>query len=128
MTRNRDLKDIQDGRSRVRQPRFECRQSGRAGVRIYCPFRAHRLKWGAGYRDPAARLAGNPSTYPFIKGYEPQKIREIQDFKIAFLDSRLRRSGTDRPTTARMDGKAKGHDRVHPLRPQNMKRITTGQN
>src|SRR5260370_40619462 len=103
MTRNRDLKDIQDGRSRVRQPRFECRQSGRAGVRIYCPFRAHRLKRRAKYRDPAARLAGNPSAYPFIKGYEPQKIREIQDFKIAFLDSRLRRPAEAPPTTAPID-------------------------
>jgi hypothetical protein len=65
MARNRDLKDIQDGHSRVRQTRFEFRQSCRAGLRIYYPSRVPRLKWPAGYRDPAARPAGNPSAYPF---------------------------------------------------------------
>jgi hypothetical protein len=63
MARNRDLKDIQAGRSKVRQIRIEDRQSRRAGVRIYCPFRVHRLTWRAGYRDPAALLAGNLSRF-----------------------------------------------------------------
>jgi hypothetical protein len=90
MARNRDLKDIQDGHSKVRQTRFECRQSCRAGVRIYYPFRVPRFKWPAGYRDPAARLAGNPSAYPFSGGYQQDRERD------------------------------------YPLRPRNMKRITTG--
>jgi hypothetical protein len=66
MARNRDLKDIQGGRSGVRQTPFECRQSWRASVRIYSPSHVHRFKWRAGYRDPAARLAGNPSAHPFL--------------------------------------------------------------
>jgi hypothetical protein len=66
MARNRDLNDIQDGHSRVRQTRFEYRQSCRAGVRIYCPFRVHRFKWPAGCRDPGARLASHPSAYLFL--------------------------------------------------------------
>jgi len=32
MARNRDLKEIQGGRTRVRQTQFECPQSCRAGV------------------------------------------------------------------------------------------------
>jgi hypothetical protein len=67
MARNRDLKDIQGGgRSRVRQTRFECRQSCRAGVRIYRLSGGHRFKWRAGYRDPRARLVGSPGAYPFL--------------------------------------------------------------
>ena len=66
MARNRDLKGIQGGRSRVRQTRFECRQSCRAGVRIYRPSGGHRFKWRAGYRDPTARLVGSPGAYLFL--------------------------------------------------------------
>jgi hypothetical protein len=117
MARNRDLKGIQDGRSRVRQTGFESRESCRTGVRIYGLCRVHRLKRLAGCRDQATRLARTGMAYPF---YGLGASRNSSDIKMAILDSRLRRSGTGRPTTAR-----KGHDRVYPLRPKNMKRIST---
>jgi hypothetical protein len=73
MARNLDLKDIQGGRSRVQQTRFECPQSCRAGVRIYCRFRSHRLRWCAGYRAPAARLGRHPSVHRFLGAMSIEK-------------------------------------------------------
>jgi hypothetical protein len=110
MARNRDLKGIQDGHSRVRQTRLECRQSCRTGARIYCPSQVHRLK-RAGYRHPETRLAGNPSAHPLFKGYEAQKIREISKWRFLIPA----RGGPGR-TAVPMDGRAKGQDRGHPLR------------
>jgi len=84
MARNRDLKGIQDGHSRVRQTRLECRQSCRTGARIHCPSRVHRLK-RAGYRHPEARLAGNPRAYPFLGATSLKRIREISKWRFLIL-------------------------------------------
>src|ERR1700730_9827506 len=126
MARNRDLKGIQDGHSRVRQTRFEYRQSCRAGVRIYCPSCVHRLKRRARHRDPKARLAGNPSES--LKATSLKRFERYNISKWRFLILACGGPGRTALPPLGWNNRAKGHDRVHLLRPKNMKRTITGGN
>jgi len=66
MARNRDLKDIQGAVPEFDKPGLNAGNRFEQAFRIYCPFRVYRLKWRAGYRDPAPRLGGHPSGRPFL--------------------------------------------------------------
>jgi len=70
MPRNRDLKDIQGGRSRVRQTRFECRQSFRAGVSDLLSVSCLPIEVACWIPRPSTSPWRPPKRTPFFRGYE----------------------------------------------------------